>query len=267
MQTGFDIFGSAYGVMLRNDLHAPGSVDMLFLQRMCLLEEASVDVLYTAPPAISPEIVNHELYPFAQQFVGENDRQTLQNLLSFTQMTAKNCSTDFAEMEFGGTEKEILQRGTDWCADISRLGAVLCQCVGIPARMLHLVNRSRAYHGHMAVEVFYEGSYGVADFLYGWLFYDGRPLSAWELKNHHDAIRQQIDRSLWNYYPELYDGVAINGYDPMNPENRYPVSRPNDYYRQMMLRNKNDGCWVLGEDQQPQGGEQYGKTAQDAGEN
>ena len=250
MNSGYDIFGTAYGVMFRHDLHAPGSVDDLFLQRMCLLEEESVDALYAAPPVISPAITTHELYPFAQQFVGENDRQTLQNLLSFTREMAQKCVTDLEEMEFGGTEKQILLRGTDWCTDISRLGAVLCQCVGIPARILHLVNRSKAYHGHAAVEVFYEGKYGVADFLYGWLFYDQTPLSAWELKNNHDAIRQIIDPSHWEYYPELYDGVALNDYDPMDPENRYPVTHINDYYRQMMSRNTDDGHWALGEDRQ-----------------
>ena len=70
MNSGYDIFGTAYGVMFRHDLHAPGSVDDLFLQRMCLLEEESVDALYAAPPVISPAITMHELYPFAQQFVG-----------------------------------------------------------------------------------------------------------------------------------------------------------------------------------------------------
>lgn len=63
MNSGYDIFGTAYGVMFRHDLHAPGSVDDLFLQRMCLLEEESVDALYTAPPVISPAITTHELYP------------------------------------------------------------------------------------------------------------------------------------------------------------------------------------------------------------
>ena len=48
----------------------------------------------------------------------------------------------------------------------------------------------------------------------------------------------------------VYDGVALNDYDPMDPENRYLVTHINDYYRQMMCRNTDDGCWALGEDRQ-----------------
>lgn len=41
MRRGYDIFGRAYGVMLRNDPHAPGSIDHALMRRMALLDEDS----------------------------------------------------------------------------------------------------------------------------------------------------------------------------------------------------------------------------------
>ncbi len=46
MKKGYDVFGPAYGVMLRNDLHALESIDHKFMREMILLEEESYDFLY-----------------------------------------------------------------------------------------------------------------------------------------------------------------------------------------------------------------------------
>ena len=50
MKKGYDVFGPAYGVMLRNDLHALESIDHKFMREMILLEEESYDFLYHAAP-------------------------------------------------------------------------------------------------------------------------------------------------------------------------------------------------------------------------
>lgn len=47
-------------------------------------------------------------------------------------------------MLFGGTEKEILDRGTDWCTDMARVGAVFLKCLGIPSRIVHLADTGKA---------------------------------------------------------------------------------------------------------------------------
>ena len=50
MERGTDIFGKAYGIMLRNDLHADGSVDRRLMQEMILIDESSADYLYGCVP-------------------------------------------------------------------------------------------------------------------------------------------------------------------------------------------------------------------------
>lgn len=242
MKKGYDVFGPAYGVMLRNDLHALASIDHKFLKEMILLDEESYSFLYhqTAPAAI--DMRGHELYSFSARFKGNSERQTIENALRYTAKIAAEYQVPFEKMKFGGTEKEILARGTDWCADMARVGAVLLQCNGIPARIVHMANLDKAYHGHVVTEAFYEGKYGICDFLYGYCFYDGRPLDAYELMRCRQYLEGYPEE-----YASLYSVVAINEYDPMG-RNDYTVSAPNQYCTNL-INQDHGGRWIMGEDE------------------
>lgn len=61
---------------------------------------------------------------------------------------ADTYDVPFAQMCFGGTEKEILSRGTGRCTDMARVGVVLLMCNGLPTRVVYLVSPAKAYHGH-----------------------------------------------------------------------------------------------------------------------
>ena len=150
--------------------------------------------------------------------------------------------TYFEEMKFGGTEKEIIERGTDWCADLARVGAVLLACNNIPARIVHLVNPLKAYNGHVVVEAFYEDKYGVCDFVYGYCFYENQPLDAYELMNNREYL-MAYPKS----YSEMYSAISINEYNPMDLNNNYAVSSPNQYYLTLINSNHQDK-WIMGED-------------------
>ncbi len=241
MKKGYGVFGKAYEIMLRNDLHAASSVDHAFMRDMTLLDGESAPILYGGPPA-RRDMKGHELYGFAQRFRARADRDTVRNVLDYTSGIAKSCDADFREMLFGGTEKQILERGTDWCADMARAGAVLLQCLGIPCRIVHLANPERAYNGHELGEAYYEGKYALADFIYGYQMYSDRPVSAWDIRQN---------RALLSAYPEEYRGmfsaIAVNEYDPLDPDNDYTVSKPNDYYMKLIYGEHHDR-WIMGED-------------------
>ena len=241
IQKGYDIFGKAYSVMLRNDLHDINSIDHKFLQEMILLTDETRETLYTEVTQLK-DFRKHELYSFAQQFKSENDLQTIKNIMLYTANIASNYHEPFEEMEFGGTEKQILDRGTDWCADMARVGAVLLGCNGIPARIIHLVNPEKAYNGHVVTEAFYEGKYGVCDFIYGYCFYEKEPLDAYTLMSQGDYLRAYSEN-----YASLYSAVAINEYDPLDPDNNYTVSTPNEYYLKLINTDHND-MWIMGEE-------------------
>lgn len=241
MKTGYDIFGKAYAVMLRNDLHDIHSIDHWFLKTMILLEQDSYDFLYQDPVSGS-DLSSHELYAFSQQFKKSNDRDTIEAVLKFTSDIAADYNVDFEDMLFGGTEKEIIDRGTDWCADMARVCCVILQCLHIPCRIVHLMNVEKAYNGHVVCEAFYEGTYGVVDPIFGYQFYEKGPLSAYDLLNNHKNISFGYEG-----YMDLYASIAINEYDPCDPKNNYAVSKPNDYYLTLIAANHNDQ-WIMDED-------------------
>lgn len=241
MKKGYDIFGKAYGVMFRNDIHAAKSIDCKFLQEMVLLDEQSFEYLYKSAPQ-TVNMQSHSMYSFARQFKGECPRETVENTLRYCSDIALHYDVPFEQMRFGGTETEILTRGTDWCADMARVGAVLLMCNEIPARIIHLVNPAKAYNGHVVVEAFYEEKYGVCDFIYGYSFHDGNPLDVYELMHN----KKYLDG-----YPEdyaaLYSAAAINEYDPTQ-DNCYDISEPNQYTLNL-INNEHNGKWIMGENE------------------
>ena len=241
MKRGLGVFGKAWEVSLKNDPHAECSIDWAFMEQMMLLDEESCDQLYSVPINVI-DMRGHELFDFAQQFKGKDDRETIRNVLDYTSGIVSNFDIDFELMLFGGTEKQIIERGTDWCADITRVGAVLLQCLGIPCRIVTLANLGKAYNGHVIGEAYYEDCYGLVDFTFGYQMYDMHPISA------RDVMQ---DPSLLNAYPEDYKGtysaIAINEYDPMDPDNDYTVTPPNEYTKKVIYTEHHDK-WFMGED-------------------
>ncbi len=241
MQVGYDVFGKAYGVMLRNDLHSVASIDHHFLRTMVLLDDESYAVLYKNEPHRF-DMSEHELYDLSQRFMKETAHDTIDAVLKFTNDMAMGYNASFEDMLFGGTEKQILERGTDWCADMARVCCVILKCLNIPCRILHVVNLRKAYNGHVVCEAFYENGYGVIDPIYGYRFYKDRPISGYDvLKNRH-AFSIGDDS-----YMDLYGAIAINEYDPLDEKNDYSVARPNAYYLKIIGSAHHDQ-WFLGEE-------------------
>ena len=240
MKIGYGVFGKAYEVMYAHDLHNPASIDHELMKNMILLDDQSAAILYSR--VVRHNYGGHELYQFAQQFKASIEKETIQNVLRYTQEIAAAFDTDFDDMLFGGTEKQILDRGTDWCSDMARVGAVLLQCLGIPCRMLYLANPGKAYNGHVVNEAFYEGRYGVVDFIYGYQFYDRNPKSAFEIQRNPEFLAASPES-----YQGLFSAIAISEYDPCAPGNNYSISRPNDYYLKL-IHTDHENMWLMGED-------------------
>ncbi len=240
MKRGYDVFGKAYGVMLRNDVHAVESIDHAFMREMILLDEESYEALYHAP-VYTEELSGHALYAFSEGFRRETDRASIEAVLQHTSNIAAGYDVPFEEMQFGGTEQEILERGTDWCADMARVCCVLLKCLGIPCRILNLADLNRAYNGHVVCEAFYEGKYGVVDPIYGFRFDRGGPVSGYELWKHHREFSLGYDG-----YMDLYGAIAIHEYRVSEPHN-YTVTRPNAYCARIISCD-HQNRWFMGED-------------------
>jgi len=252
MRKGFDIFGKAYGVMFRNDLHHKDSVDYQIYKKMILINSDSEDYLYHQDISkVNIEVTHHELFSFAKKFRGESDIQTIKNVLGFTSNIVKNYDVPFEKMEFGGTEKEIIDRGTDWCTDISRVGLCLLQCLNIPCRLAILVNGKKAYNGHTVCEANIENEYTLVDFTYGVLGLLSKKYSVKDLLNKPKIVnkiyRSKLDLNIdLDYIAGLYDKAAIAEYD-ITKKHNFTMSKPNQYYLNMM-KFSHDGLWKMGED-------------------
>ncbi|MBQ8598804.1 MAG: hypothetical protein IJ411_01625 [Oscillospiraceae bacterium] len=243
MKQGYDVFGEAYAVMLRKDLHHSASIDHELMRNMILLDPESVSALYSKAPDLPKGIVQHPLYNWAQQFRRSSAEDSVRKALAYVSTLAEQYTVPFEEMHFGGTEQQILQRGSDWCADLARVGLVLLNCLEIPARILHLADTSRAYWGHVVCEAYLNGRWAVCDFVHGFFL----PYSGWELHREREKIPALLGEER-NWYAGYFRAVAVSDYDPMDERNDYSISEPNEYYLTMMRLDQN-GQWLMGEEQ------------------
>lgn len=248
---GYGVFGKAYEDMFKNDLHHQRSVDHVILKNMILLDIDSKSFLYKSPQPVSKDICNLTLYEFALKLKGDNHLESINRTIEFVNEIVEKFNTPFEEMIFGGTELEIIKRGSDWCTDISRVGAALLQCLGMPSRIAILVNQFKAYHGHQVVEVYLEGAYMMCDFLYGVIARLDQNHSVYDLlskpKLVHKIYSSKInDSNQLDYITSLYNLAAISEYD-ISQKHDYQTSKPNEYYLKMM-NLKQDGTWQMNED-------------------
>ena len=251
MKKGYGVFGKAYEVMFRSDLHDEDSIDHYILRNMILLDKDSKSFLYKKSRQISDDIKFHELYEFSKHFKGSDTLDTIKNISEFLYKIIDGFDVPFEDMMFGGKEKEIIERGTDWCADISRVGVAFLQCLCIPSRIAIIVNKDIAYNGHQVVEAYVNGKYMICDFLYGVIGKVDTIYSVHDLLNKPEQVKKTYqssikDESQLDCIAGLYNSAAISEYD-ITKNYIYTISRPNDYYLKLMNLKLN-GQWQMGED-------------------
>jgi len=233
MKTGIGIFGKQYEAMFRNDLHADGSVDRVLVERMVKLDNSSVEYLYGAYTDLS---ARHRpknrpiLENIVARLMGRTNPETVDNIVIYCRQIVENHTVDIEQMIFGGTEEEIIERGTDWCTDIARVACILFQVAGFPSRILNTANTKLAYCGHCVTEVYYDGTWGVADPTNRIVYRHpgGGPATAWDIQNDGRLAGSPTRAG-------QYESVGIsNYYADENDKYRYATNRINAYYRAIL---------------------------------
>ena len=237
---GYDVFGKSYGYMLRNDLHDINSIEHKLMQEQIRLDSVSEPFLYGGYQILYP-LENHELYTFSQKFKMKNGLESIKAVVRYTSKLASNFNIPLKDMLFGGTEKEILTRGTDWCFDLARVAAVILDCIGLTSRFVFVANPYKAYNAHVLLEVYYNDSWGVIDPLYGYIFFDTKPISA------RDIIHSAQLKSMNEDYKNMFNQISIAEYNPNDVKNKYIISKCNEYTYKINTIIQ-DGTWLLGED-------------------
>lgn len=217
---GLSQFGPAYRYMLERDSHAPGSVDQVLQQRMVRLAPQTALYLYDGFSA-TEVAYQRGTRPFLERRIGEvtvgcmTQAQRVGAIARFCAGLAKEANADLDHMVLGGTEEEIMARGSDWCTDVARVGCVLCQLAGIPARIVNLFDTGAAYSGHVIIEAYRGGAWGAVDTSTSVIYRheDGTPATCWDLANHPEMVNAFRNDPVAAYSrPEQFRGIAIVNY-------------------------------------------------------
>jgi len=258
---GLSQFGPAYEVMLSNDPHAPGSVDRVLMENMVRLCVETVEHLYgdyTPAKSCYDWGMRPDLERYVQEAVSgaEGVVQRIDAIARFTSGLRRRAVEDIESMLVGGTEEEIIVRGSDWCPDVARVACALYQVAGFAARIVYLAELEKAYSAHVIVEAFGGGFWGAIDSLTGIVYRhpDRRPASVWELMHNPELVmRHSKAGSIAYARPGQFRAAAISNYSVCDWRGYdYTASRLNDYYRSV-LKMAEQGWpgglrWLHGED-------------------
>ena len=258
---GIGQFGPAYEAMFRNDSHAPVSVDCVLVEEMVKLCPETADCLYTEYTPLEvfyeegtrPELERHVK---AMNDESHSDEETIEKIALFTSCLQENAEDDLDKLLLGGIEEEIVERGSDWCTDLARVGCVLFQVAGFPARLVILADTEKAYSGHMIVEVCRAEVWGAVDTTTNVVYRHpgGKPASTWDLMSNHLLIeRHKREASTLYTNSGQFRAAAITNYFVWQSSRYdYTVSGVNKYYRsilEMSIKGWPGGPrWLHGED-------------------
>ena len=268
MRQGVDIFGKQYGIAYRNDTHAEGSVDRVLFEQMIKLDDSSVEYLYCSYTDLCSHYESGDraaLEQIVKRLKRRRPSRTVDRIVSYCRKIVKACDTGTDDMIFGGTEEEIIGRGTYWCMDIARVACILFQIAGFPSRILVTANTNFAYCGHNVTEVYYDGKWGVADPTNGIVVRrpNGAPACAWEMHND-PAIANRVFYKKYprweDFFPpgEQYESVGISNYYADDKEKySYETNGVNGYCREILRHSDERWAggirWIHGEDTDTKG--------------
>ena len=239
--------------MLENDTHAQGSVDREVVSNMLRLCDDTAPYLYDGYTDLDIGYVAGSR-PGLEAFLSKTKSlvvDRMQQVAAIAQIThglrEKNPSGGLSSMRFGGTEEQIIKRGSDWCTDVARVGCALYQVAGFPCRIVNLFNLNAAYSGHVIVEVHRSGAWGAVDTSSGVVYQreDCAPATTWELMNDAELVVRHQSPEAWYTHPEQFTAAGIaNYYVGDSRMFDYTVTGLNSYYRAIL--SKADRGWPSG---------------------
>ena len=246
--------------MLENDTHAQGSVDRELAASMVRLCEETAAHLYNAYTDLHVGYVTGSR-PALEESLSEitltavAPGQLISAIANFTQGLAGKRPRGLDALRFGGTEEQIIARGSEWCTDLARVGCALYQVGGYPSRIVFLFNLAAAYSGHVIVEVYRSETWGAIDTNSAVVYQkdDGAPATTWELMNDAQLVNRHKGPEAWYTQPEQFTAAGIANY-PVRDAQRYDytVSGVNDYYRAILTMGGQGWPgglrWLHGED-------------------
>ncbi len=219
-QTGRHAVGPEIAALYTDDPHRPGSVDAALLDAMRPLTPHSQAALYQAPAG--PPAYARGSRPELEAFVAAaldgavHDMQIATALTRFCaaiprrfptpeRPTAAGFYGDFSTFLCGGTEEELIKKGSPLAAERARVLCAMAQVAGLHARLVLLAREAPAER-HAVTEIFVLGRWTVFDGFSG-RFYTWPKhgyASAWEARRLPQLIDNHPDHGRQHYVDSAY---------------------------------------------------------------
>ncbi len=196
-------------------VYRPGTVDAVMFDHAVILEPATADYLYSDFTPV-PQPYEPGTRVFLEKIVdrvtdgirADGDRAiALMDWVrdlprTYTRGSWLTSGAGGGDLFHGGTEEEVIRKGSDMCNEMARVLGILAQVAGMPSRYVgHMVaidyDDVTASTGHGVSEIYIDGQWAYFD-VRGRYFIkdDGSFASAWDLLNDPDLIHRQGKRVL-----------------------------------------------------------------------
>jgi hypothetical protein len=223
---------------LEQDPHPAGSVDRDLLDAQTVVSAANEAALYGPPPAVPDR---RRPRPWLGEIVAGlttgtvNDVQRAAALLRWVARvphdfpeggrgTRAGFWGDFSTFLCGGTEEEVIRKGSPLAAELSRVLVTLAALAGLPARLVFLY-AEQPRQRHAVAEIHARGHWSVFDPVSNRSFIWSKHgyASAWEIHRMPRLVDGLQDHGRLPYVDSrYYTTVAVATYDPWDPRHRYP---------------------------------------------
>lgn len=254
-------FGKAYARMTRGDSHAPGSIDRQLEKESIGLDSASAADLYSrySPTSVAYTAGTRPVLDAIVRGVTlprKNVETIIHSISGFVSTLPEYAPRDIDSVVFGGTEEEIIARGSDFCIDVNRVACALFQVAHLPSRLIYLIDTHRAYSGHVITEVYRRRRWGAVDGLTNvvYLTPHGEPATTWDLMTHPSWIRRhyRARSTPFTRRGQFRTAAIVNYRLGRRQDYDYRTSPANRYYRSILAlsdRGWPGGLrWLHGED-------------------
>lgn len=214
---------------LEEDPHGAGTIDRELLDAQVMLAGGNEGTFYGGPPTVAAPRGRPWLEAITEQVTAAalNDSQRASALLRWvarvpatypegTPGTRGGFWGDFSTFLCGGTEEEVVRKGSPLAAELSRVLVTLAGLAEVPGRLVFLY-ADRPPYRHTVAELYVRGRWSVFDpvsdrtFLWSKHGY----ASAWEIQRMPRLVDSLQDHGRLPYVDSrFYATVAIAAYDP-----------------------------------------------------
>lgn len=204
-------------------------VDFQLRRNQIILCPQTAEVLYSSemvPEPLYPKGLYPELEKLVSVLTGKSadTRERVLAIMRYCRDLKNKPTTKWGSgFMFGGTEKQLIEKGEDLCEALGRLFVALCEIADIPARIvMHDIG------GHITAEAYIDGYWGYIDPKTGIYFLnsDGVIASAWELMLYPEMMLEQPakvksdlhpkykwDSLVDKYFRKYFNSREVNGFE------------------------------------------------------